>query len=132
MSALLTAFNLAENILAKSYNESSDSKPVSDAAMAKMWAATGCSNPFNATFGEQPMWRSSEDGGAGDMYAYCVITQSGKASAGQLAVCGSVPGKCVRQHLPGAAADAPSKRAGHKHFVSWGKWLLRNFSLNPR
>ena len=44
-------------------------------------------------------------------------------------VCGSVPGNCTLQKLPGHYD--PNTRIGHSEFVSWAHWLLRNFSLNP-
>ena len=159
--ALLTAFNMGEGALAKAYNETPRTPSgMPDAEIKAMWEATGCSNPYSATAGEQPLWHQLTDGGASDMFAYCEITKSGKASAGQKvristksdgfytendgfyskhyefhtvkAVCGTVPGTCKKQHLPGTpAGNDPSKRAGHAHFVQWSHWLLSNFSLNP-
>jgi hypothetical protein len=62
-----------------------------------MWAATGCSNPFSATAGEQSYWESTPDGGAADMFLYCQVTKAGTATKLQLAVCGSVKGACALQ-----------------------------------
>lgn len=129
--ALLTAFNLDEAHIAKVYNKSAPPEvPLS--AIETLWTHTGCSNPFSATKGEQPLWQTSPDGGAGDMYTYCTLTKAGTASPGQRAVCGTVPNVCILQTLPGGGgAFDPTTRAGHPEFVQWAHWMLANFSLNP-
>jgi len=135
--ALMTAFNLDEGRLGKVYgnNGTGPASNVSLAAIKLMWEHTGCSNPFAATVGEQPLWVRQGDGGARDMYTYCQVTRDGTATAGQRAVCGTVPARCSLQHLPGGPNGTspydPSRRAGHAHFVQWAHWLLANFSLNP-
>jgi hypothetical protein len=131
--ALQTAFNLQESTLAALYDPGSATKKVWNASTIEaMWKATGCSNPFSATKGEQPDWESKPDGGGSDMYSYCELTKAGTATKGQLAVCGSVKGKCVLQHPPGhAPGDDPKLRPGHAEYVRWAKDLLANFSLNP-
>eukprot|EP01049_Picozoa_sp_SAG25_P002042 SAG25_NODE_101_length_15508_cov_11.653384_7_plen_633_part_00 len=130
--ALLTAFNLGESALAEIYDKNASYAPrASLAAIEAMWNATGCSNPFSSTTGEQGLWTHSEDGGASDMFAYCRLTQAGTATPGQLAVCGSVPGNCTLQHLHSHAEFQPSTRAGHTAFMQWSRWLLSRFSLNP-
>lgn len=127
--ALLTAFNLDPARLAKVYNKSSPPVPLS--AIETMWEHTGCSNPFSATRGEQPLWESSSDGGASDMYSYCTLTKAGTATPGQRAVCGTVPGACTLQHLPGGGGFDPTARAAHTEHIQWARWMLANFSLNP-
>ena len=118
--ALLTAFNLGEANLAKVYNKSSGGLPpklnITDSELKALWEGTGCSNPFSATGGEQPLWHTLPDGGAHDMMAYCTVTKEGTATPGQKAVCGSVPGNCTLQHLPHAANGGydPEKRPGHR------------------
>ena len=132
--ALQTAFNLQEGSLASVYDpKGPPAKHMWNAStVEKMWEATGCSNPFSATKGEQPLWESASDAGAADMYSYCTLTKAGTATKGQLAVCGSVKGKCTLQHPPGhAPADDPKLRPGHAEYVKWAKWLLANYSLNP-
>ena len=72
------------------------------------------------------------DAGGHDMYTYCELTKSGKATKGQLSVCGSVSGNCKLQHPPGyGPSDDPKLRPGHSEYVAWAKYLLANFSLNP-
>jgi hypothetical protein len=125
---MMTAFDLDAARIARAYNMSKPEK-VPLPTIAAMWQATGCSNLFSATAGEQPLWQSQSDGGAQDMYSYCTLTKTRKASPGQRAVCGSVHGNCTLQSLP--TEFDPTLRPGHAEYVKWARWMLANFSLNP-
>ena len=81
----------------KKDDQNASRRTVTDAQLRKMWLATGCSNPFSATAGEQPLWSTSNDGGAHDMFAYCSLTKVGTATPAQKAVCGTVPDQCHLQ-----------------------------------